>query len=96
VNLPKADIVGDNAFEGCTALATLYLGAIPPQQGGQDVFKDTGTGAGTGTTLTIKVPTAAAVNAYESAWGVSVSTAANGDTAKYGNDHKAITIAAAP
>jgi hypothetical protein len=56
---------------------------------GSGVFADTGSGL----PLTISVPQGA-VSAYIRTWGVSVSTRAGGNGAKYGDNHRAITIAA--
>jgi hypothetical protein len=91
VNLPKAVTIGEYAFYGCDALETVRLPADPPTLGGTNVFTDTGAG----TTLYIRVP-AGRVSAYTTAWGVSANTAANGDTGKYGNNHKQIVITDTP
>jgi hypothetical protein len=94
VNFPAATTIGDSAFDGCTSLTSMSLPASPPTLG-TEVFRST-SDYYNNTTLTITVPSAAAVSAYESAWGVTANTAAGGNTAKYGNSHKAINIVAAP
>jgi hypothetical protein len=96
LSLPAATSIDFQAFHYCTALTTLYLPAAPPTLMGMlGPFDGTNTGAGAGTTLTIRVPTGK-VPDYTSAWSVAAITAANGDTATYGTDHKAITITDAP
>jgi hypothetical protein len=67
----------------------MNLPAAPPALGVM-VFGYTSSG-----TLTISVASPGTVSAYESAWGVSANTAANGNP-RYGDNHKAITIVAAP
>jgi hypothetical protein len=49
---------------------------------------------GPGGALQIHVQSSSAVDAYTSAWGVSASTVAGGNPAKYGYNHKAISIVA--
>jgi hypothetical protein len=85
VNLPAATTIGDWAFRFCSSLQTLHLPAAPPALGGV-VFENAPTG-----TLTIHVPSVAA---YTTAWGVDVDTAAKGNEARYGDNHKRIVITA--
>jgi hypothetical protein len=93
VSLPAAQSIGVIAFYGCTALTSVNLPAAPPDiVSPYGIFYYTG-GSGT---ITITVPSTAAVSAYTSAWGVTAVTAANGNTGVYGDNHKAVTITAAP
>jgi hypothetical protein len=87
VSLPAATSIYERAFDGCTSLATVNLPVAPPSIG-SSIFYSTDGSSGT---ITVRVP-AGAVSAYTSAWGVSASTAANGNTSKYGNEHKAVII----
>ncbi|MDR1375026.1 MAG: hypothetical protein LBJ24_08655, partial [Treponema sp.] len=89
VSLPAAASIGGSAFFHCTSLITLNLRAVPPNLGG-NVFSSTGSGG----TLQIHVQSSSAVDAYTGAWGVSASTVAGGNPAKYGSNHKAISIVA--
>jgi hypothetical protein len=81
--------IGDYAFSGRVALTDLYLPAVPPTLG-SSVF----TGTGSSGTLSIHVGTANAVTVYTSSsgWDVGATTIANGNTSKYGSNHKAINI----
>jgi hypothetical protein len=88
VELPAAKNIGIRAFSYCQALAELFLPANPPALA-ISIFEYT----------TDPVPLNIYVGlgnvpAYTSpsGWGVSAATLANGNTAKYGNNHKAITI----
>jgi hypothetical protein len=104
VSLPAATTIGDGAFasylytdsskrpyrvSGCRSLTTVYLPATPPSIGYYGIFE--GTGLNSSGTITVSVP-AGTVSAYTSKWGVSASTAANGNTNKYGSNHKAVFI----
>jgi hypothetical protein len=90
VNLPAAETIGSFAFDGCINLTTLKLPALPPTLG-SSVFNNTNN---TGT-LSIVVPQNS-VSAYTTDWGVADVVAANGASAKYGYNHKAITITDTP
>ncbi|GMO40887.1 MAG: hypothetical protein Pg6C_01740 [Treponemataceae bacterium] len=88
-SFPAVQIIYQTVFRGCTGLISLTLPASPPTQWG-NIFPETNTGPA----LYIHVGSAAAVSAYTAAtgWNVSATTAAGGNTAKYGNQHKAINI----
>jgi hypothetical protein len=86
VSLPKALSIDYFAFHFCTNLAELFLPAKPPTLG-FSVFPSTGSSG----TLNIYVGLGN-VDTYTSGWGVSAETIAGGNTGKYGEDHKAITI----
>jgi hypothetical protein len=62
------------------------LPATPPSIGSNIFSYIDSTG-----TITVSVPTGA-VSAYTSDWGVDASTAANGNTDVYGENHKAVLI----
>jgi hypothetical protein len=85
LSLPMATTIGSGAFRGCENLESVSLPATPPIIG--DIFYDTGASG----LITVSVPMGA-VSAYTSAWGVSASTSAGGNTSVYGNNHKAVTI----
>jgi hypothetical protein len=90
VSLPAAQTIGDYVFYGCTSLAAVSLPATPPSiSTGYDygIFYATSSSGA----ITIRVPTGV-VFAYTSAWGVSASTSANGNTSVYGSNHKAVLI----
>jgi hypothetical protein len=89
VSLPAIASIGDDAFAGCTSLVSVSLPATPPSLG-STVFRYTELYSGS-STITITVPSGKAAD-YTSAWGVSATTAAGGDTSKYGSDHTAISI----
>jgi hypothetical protein len=103
VSLPAATGIDDQAFYNCDALHTLTLPSDPPTLysnvfGRNNYYNSYGT-------LTIWVP-AGKVSAYTAAvvyngyrpgssgggWGVSATTAANGNTSAYGYNHKRIVI----
>jgi hypothetical protein len=86
VSLPAAMSIDYSAFHLCTNLAELFLPAKPPTLG-FSVFPSTGSSG----TLYIYVGLDN-VDDYTSTWGVSAETIAGGNTGKYGEDHKAITI----
>jgi hypothetical protein len=90
VNLPAATSIGNDAFLNCGLLSRMYLPAVPPTLGSSP-FQNTIYGR-----LYIVVPSAAAVSAYESGWGVYAITDSGGNPGKYGSDHKAITITDTP
>jgi hypothetical protein len=73
------------AFYDCTSLTEVSLPATPPAI--SSIFSYTGSSG----TITVSVPTGA-ISAYTSAWGVSVSTSAGGNTNRYGSSHKAVLI----
>jgi hypothetical protein len=87
VNLPAATSIGQYAFSYCTALAALNLPADPPTPG-TGVFY--WTAGGSSPLITIRVPTAAAVSAYNAHGWINASTGTN--AAKYGVNHKTISI----
>jgi hypothetical protein len=89
VSLPAATKIDSLAFYRCTSLKMLNLPATPPTLG-YNVFSYT---EGNGT-LTIRVPSVAAYTNTETGWGVKAETGAWGDTPRYGDYHKAITITA--
>jgi hypothetical protein len=86
VSLPVATYIGEYAFYSCAALTSVSLPATPPSIG-RYIFSSTGSTD----TITITVP-AGAVPAYTSAWRVSASTSARGNTDVYGSSHKAVLI----
>jgi hypothetical protein len=91
VSLPAATTIGDYAFESCTSLTEVSLPATPPSiNGDYAIFRNTGSDG----TIAVRVPAVptGAVSAYTVAWGVSVSTAVNGNTSVYGYNHKAVFI----
>jgi hypothetical protein len=90
LNLPSLTSMGNIIFYGTNSLTTLYLPAVPPPLG-LSVFQNTNSGP----TLTINVP-AGTVGVYETAWGVTADTAAGGNTAVYGSNHKRIVITDTP
>jgi hypothetical protein len=88
VTLPAATNIGSTAFFECSSLNNLTFGkdtAPWPVLAGS-AFMSTGTGS-----LTIHVPSGKLTD-YTSAWGVLPYTAADGNTAIYGTNHKEITI----
>jgi hypothetical protein len=94
VSLPAAETIGDYAFRECESLTAVSLPATPPSiptgyYGASGIFVSTGYNSSG--TITVRVP-AGAVSTYISAWGVSAETAANGNTSKYGSNHKAVLI----
>jgi hypothetical protein len=93
VSLPAATTIGDSAFYHCYDLSSLTFGrdTAPWPTLGSEVFAYTSSSW----PLTIHVPPGT-VSDYTSTWGVSASTANNGNTAVYGNFHKAITIVDTP
>jgi hypothetical protein len=86
INFPKATSIDDGAFYNCYALTSLTLPATPPTLG-SNAF---GSLASRNTTLEIHVG-AGAVTTYTTSWGVEATTAAGGNSAKYGTDHRAIS-----
>jgi hypothetical protein len=90
LSLPAVTSISYQAFQDCNSLTTLNLPASPPGLA-YNAFEDTNLWIGAGTTLNITVPTGK-VSAYTSAWGVADDTAAEGNTAKYGERHKQIVI----
>ncbi|MDR1429207.1 MAG: leucine-rich repeat domain-containing protein, partial [Spirochaetaceae bacterium] len=92
-NLPSVTSIGAFAFSNCHALSSLLsLPVTPPTLDSSGVLPNTNSGAGAGTTLTIHVPSAAALSAYTSAWGV-VNPANAGTETVYGTNHKRVLIA---
>ncbi|MDR2445308.1 MAG: leucine-rich repeat domain-containing protein [Spirochaetaceae bacterium] len=82
--------IGDHAFSGCAALTTLRLPDDPPTLG-DNVFTATYNSNTGSTTMIIQVPSGKATT-YATSWGVSIITYVNGNTGRYGYDHKTIVI----
>jgi hypothetical protein len=100
VSLPAVISFGERPFYICTSLTTVFLPAKPPTMTIIFMFTgalpDTISFGGFSDKITIIVPGEAAVSAYTTAWGVDKVTEARGNVGKYGLDHTAVTIAAAP
>jgi hypothetical protein len=90
ISLPAAQTIDIYAFYRCTSLETVSLPAEPPSIGtgsSTGIFRNTGSDA-----ITVRVPSSGAVTAYTTAWLVSASTLASGNTNVYGDNHKAVLI----
>jgi hypothetical protein len=89
VSLSAAVSLGDSAFSFCNKLTSVSLSATPPSLG-KTVFSYTKPYSGS-STITITVSSGKATD-YTDTWGVSATTATEGNTSKYGSSHNAISI----
>jgi hypothetical protein len=91
VSMPAVTSIGIYAFSRCDSLSSVSLPATPPTIQKSTPYMDSSIFSYTGPsgTITITVPSEA-VSAY-SGW----TATAGGNTAKYGDNHKAVTIEAA-